>query len=139
MSALTEPVVGLIDMGLGNVRYTTRWCYDPADPYAVTIIFPAVVCDADGRDVTWRFARDLLDDALRTGAAGTSGGQVFVTAGDGTVALHLRGDGGASTTECAARTVSTFLARTYLLVPRGEEQIGDAIDQLLASIHAGGA
>ncbi|MEE1929474.1 SsgA family sporulation/cell division regulator [Streptomyces sp. TRM 70351] len=92
--------------------------YDSSDPLALRIVFPAEAA-LDGAEVTWLFARALLDEALR-GPAGL-GDVRFWPSRPGRTVLELKAPEGTALVELATEDLHRFLAATYAFVPAAEE------------------
>ncbi len=104
--------------------------YSAADPYAVRAVF-----SGDGMEVEWVFARDLL----RTGLVTPIGdGDVHVWPSWGTgrelVMISLTSPDGQAVLEAGAEDVRTFLDRTALVVPDGEESLYLDLDAAVARL-----
>jgi hypothetical protein len=104
--------------------------YSAADPYAVRAVF-----SGDGIEVEWVFARDLL----RTGLVTPIGdGDVHVWPSWGTgrelVMISLTSPDGQAVLEAGAEDVRTFLDRTALVVPDGEESLYLDLDAAVARL-----
>ena len=104
--------------------------YSAADPYAVRAVF-----SGDGMEVEWVFARDLL----RTGLVTPIGdGDVHVWPSWGTgrelVMSSLTSPDGQAVLEAGAEDVRTFLDRTALVVPDGEESLYLDLDAAVARL-----
>lgn len=115
------------------VRASLR--YDPADPYAVHVLFHAE--SAGGEAVSWSFARELLVTGLDE-PAGIGDVRVWPWAtprGD-FVALALSSPDGNALFEVPRSVLVRFLRRTYVVVPRGREaehlDVDTAVNRLLA-------
>jgi hypothetical protein len=115
------------------VRASLR--YDPADPYAVHVLFHAET--AGGEAVSWSFARELLVTGLDE-PAGIGDVRVWPWAtprGD-FVALALSSPDGNALFEVPRSVLVRFLRRTYVAVPRGREteylDLDAAVTRLLA-------
>jgi sporulation and cell division protein SsgA len=123
------------------VPLAAEWCYRSQDPYAVTMLLYA---GAD-EPVKWAFCRELLAVAL-LGPAGMGDVQAWPA-----TAPAASADGGAGTGEkiinimlgspdgCArfqagAAGIEKFLARTYEMVPAGQESGYLNIDAGLAEL-----
>jgi hypothetical protein len=98
------------------VRATLRYRQD--DPYAVELTIDLVT---DER-TRWTFSRDVLAAALR-GPAGTGEVQAWPLAGAGEklLTITLGPPGACARYEASAVRVESFLARSYELVPAGQE------------------
>jgi hypothetical protein len=115
--------------------------YDPADPYAVQVIFraqPAVDGTDDGAGapgVSWSFARDLLLDGL-TEPTGMGDVRVWPwrTGNDPVVAMALTSPDGHALFTVSRRDLRDFVARTFAVVPRGEERSYLDVDAALAEL-----
>jgi hypothetical protein len=115
------------------VRASLR--YDPADPYAVHVLFHAE--SAGGEPVSWSFARELLVTGLDE-PAGIGDVRVWPwnsPRGD-FVALALSSPDGNALFEVPRSVLVRFLRRTYVVVPRGKEtdhlDVDNAVTKLLA-------
>jgi hypothetical protein len=115
------------------VRASLR--YDPADPYAVHVLFHAE--SAGGEAVSWSFARELLMTGLDE-PAGMGDVRVWPwnnPRGD-FVALALSSPDGNALFEVPRSVLVRFLRRTYVVVPRGKEtellDLDAAVVRLLA-------
>jgi hypothetical protein len=105
--------------------------YDPAEPFAVT----ATVATAEG-DVTWIFARDLLDQGL-TEPSGEGDVAVWPSRSHGAavVCVALSSPSGQALLEADRIRLESFLRLSYQMVPAGEESehldLDGALDALL--------
>ncbi|NBM20727.1 SsgA family sporulation/cell division regulator [Streptomyces sp. GC420] len=100
-----------------TVRVTLR--YDSTDPLAVRITFPAEV-SLDGNPVTWAFARDLLEEGLRTPSGG---GDVQIwPCGRAQTVLEFHAPEGVALVQFDTAALRRFLMRSYALVGHGTEQ-----------------
>lgn len=116
------------------VRASLR--YDPADPYAVHILFHAE--SAGGEAVGWSFARDLLMTGLDE-PAGIGDVRVWPWAtprGD-FVALALSSPDGNALFEMSRGVLVRFLRRTCVVVPQGNEADQLDMDQTVTKLLAG--
>lgn len=114
------------------LRATLR--YDPADPFAVEATFKA----AD-ESISWVLGRDVLADGL-VGEAGI--GDVHVWPQEwhngepDMVLIELSSPDGHATLAVDAVDLTSFLRRTFQVVPQGSEgdflDLDDVIGQLLA-------
>ncbi|HEX3790473.1 MAG TPA: SsgA family sporulation/cell division regulator [Pseudonocardiaceae bacterium] len=94
----------------------TRWSYDSAEPFAVTVAF----CAERGRWVEWIFSRDLLIEGLSE-PAGL--GDLRVRPGEDTetLVLEIHSPSGEATFELDLDATEDFLQTTLELVPAGTE------------------
>jgi hypothetical protein len=116
------------------VRASLR--YDPADPYAVHILFHADA--AGGEPVGWSFARELLVTGLDE-PAGIGDVRVWPWAtprGD-FVALALSSPDGNALFEVPRGVLVRFLRRTCVAVPRGREAEQLDVDAAVTKLLAG--
>ncbi|MFI7387878.1 SsgA family sporulation/cell division regulator [Streptomyces sp. NPDC049813] len=103
--------------------------YASADPLAVQLVFPAAVT-LGGSDVTWEFARALLDEGLRLPSGA---GDVHVwPCGRARTAVELHAPGGMAVVHFDTAALHRFLQRAYALVPAGEEDVTSVVDRALA-------
>jgi hypothetical protein len=116
-----------------SIRASLR--YDPADPYAIHVLFHAE--STGGEAVSWSFARELLMTGLDE-PAGIGDVRVWPWAtprGD-FVALALSSPDGNALFEVTRSVLVRFLRRTYIVVPRGREaeylDLDAAVTRLLA-------
>jgi Streptomyces sporulation and cell division protein, SsgA len=110
------------------VPLTAEWCYSRQDPYAVTM---SLNTGAD-EPVKWTFCRELLAAALLA-PAGIGDVQAWPAAesaasaedGAGTsekiINIVLDSPDGCARFEAGAAGIEEFLARTYEVVPAGQE------------------
>lgn len=123
------------------VPLTAEWSYSREDPYAVTM---SLDTGAD-QPVLWTFARDLLAAALLA-PAGMGDVQVWPAAesdaaeagaetGGKVLNILLGSPDGSARFEIGAAGIEAFLARTFELVPAGQESgylnIDDGLVELL--------
>jgi sporulation and cell division protein SsgA len=95
--------------------------WDSEDPLAVTVGFPM----EEGHP-EWRFARDLMDDGLETGASDTLSDVCFMYSKEDADVLYMRliGESGSiAMIDTPASGVRIFLDETYEAVPRGSEVV----------------
>ncbi|MQS34509.1 SsgA family sporulation/cell division regulator [Streptomyces katsurahamanus] len=116
------------------VPVTVRVVYSADDPLAVRMVFPAAV-SLSGGDVTWIFARSLLDRGLR---APSGLGDVHIRPGDraGTT-VELRAAQGVALLRFATGRLRHFLLHSYATVPAGLEARALDIDGGLAALLRG--
>ncbi|MFI9352379.1 spore wall synthesis regulator SsgD [Streptomyces lydicus] len=96
--------------------------YDRADPFAVRLAFPPVA-SLDGAEVTWTFARELLEAGLRE-PAGAGDVQIWPANPDGereVVVVEFHTLDGMALVQFDALDLRSFLDRAYEIVPRGGE------------------
>ena len=123
------------------VPLAAEWCYSSQDPYAVTMLLYA---GAD-EPVKWTFCRELLAVAL-LGPAGMGDVQAWpatahaASAEDGAgpgekiINIMLGSPDGCARFEAGAAGIEKFLARTYEVVPAGQESGYLNIDAGLAEL-----
>ena len=92
--------------------------YDPADPFAVSILFTD-----EPVPVRWTFARDLLIEGFYEP---TGDGDVHVwpclnTEGAAVVVLELSSPSGEVLVQVSSRALSQFIHQMVAMVPRGTE------------------
>jgi hypothetical protein len=104
--------------------------YSAADPYAVRAVF-----SGDGVEVEWVFARDLLRTGLST-PIGDGDVHVWPSWGTGRelVMISLTSPDGQAVLEAGAEDVRTFLDRTAVVVPDGEESLYLDLDAAVARL-----
>ena len=105
--------------------------YQPADPLAVRMSFPPEI-SLDGSAVDWAFARELLDEGLRS-RAGRGDVRVRPAGPDRTV-MEFHADEGIAMVQLRTADVRQFLARSYEAVPAGCEQAHLDMDRGLAEL-----
>ena len=112
---------------------TAEFAYDPADPFAVSILFAD-----EPAPVRWTFARDLLIEGFYEP---TGDGDVHVwpclnTQGAAVVILELSSPSGEVLVQASSRSVSAFIHQMVAMVPQGSEadlvDLDAEIAQLLA-------
>ncbi|MCH9817151.1 MAG: SsgA family sporulation/cell division regulator [Actinomycetia bacterium] len=97
-----------------NGSVLAMFSYEPSDPFAVTARFTT-----GDLEVSWTFGRELL----REGLLGTSGlGDVrFSHRNRREINLDLVSPDGSARIVCDATALNRFLARSYALLPAGQE------------------
>jgi hypothetical protein len=107
----------------------SRWSYDPADPYAITLAFSA----EHGYWVMWSFARDLIIEGLWH-PVGLGDVRVRPESGSGpeVVVIELESPDGYAVVEIEREHVEKFVTATLEAVPPGTEQID--VDAFIAGI-----
>ncbi len=108
--------------------------YDPADPYAVSLVF-----FLSRREVVWVFARDLL---MRGVHEPVGEGDVTVQPSLGAdnravVALELFSPEGRALVQAPAREVLDFLQQTALSVPPGAESLYLPLEAAISALLVG--
>ncbi len=120
----------------GPTSVDARLRYDPTDPYAVWIIFPAESA-AYGEEVAWAFGRELLIIGLEA-PAGLGDVEVwpYGILYRNIIALELSSPEGHNLFHVPRRPLMIFLHRTLAEVPLGREtehlNLDPVIRQLLA-------
>lgn len=108
--------------------------YVAADPLAVQIVFPPEA-SLDGAEVTWIFARRLLEEGLRAPAGG---GDVQIwPCGRARTVLEFHAPQGAALVQFDRAVLRRFLLRTFAVVGPGREAAGLGLDQDLARLLGG--
>ncbi|NUS29472.1 MAG: SsgA family sporulation/cell division regulator [Streptomyces sp.] len=111
-----------------TLRYTSR------DPLAVHFVFPAWI-SLDGEELTWTFARALLEEGMGT-PAGV--GNVHVRPyGPACTAVEFRAPEGVAIVLFDTTTLHRFLRRSYTITEPGGEPVGPELEQGLASLLGG--
>lgn len=105
--------------------------FDPADPYAVTMVFRTGV-----QEVLWTFGRELLSEGRYEP---TGDGDVHVwpclsSDGGAVVIVELCSPDGELLVQAPARRIDTFVAAMLASVPDGQESAFVNFDDELASI-----
>ncbi|MEU1027045.1 SsgA family sporulation/cell division regulator [Streptomyces sp. NPDC005904] len=108
--------------------------YSAEDPLAVQITFPSEA-SLDGMEVTWIFARQLLEDGL---SAPAGGGDVRIwPCGWARTVLEFHSHQGMALVQFDRIALRRFLARSYSVVPDGEEEGGLDLDEGLSRLLGG--
>jgi hypothetical protein len=115
-----------------------RLGYDRADPYAVSLTFHI----PGDEPVTWMLARELLLDGVSVPSG--EGDVVFepVPGEDPDfpdIRIRLDSPAGTAVLYSPALPLIAFLGKTDQVVPMGEEQVAEDLDQQLARILGGAA
>jgi hypothetical protein len=102
---------------------TAEFGYDPADPFAVSILFAD-----EPSPVRWTFARELLIEGFYEP---TGDGDVHVwpclnTQGAAVVILELSSPSGEVLVQVGSRALSAFIRQMVAMVPQGSE--ADLVD-----------
>lgn len=116
----------------GAVPLMASLCYTGDDPYAIRMAFHV---GAD-EPVEWIFSRELLAEGI-DGPAGEGDVHVWPGTDHGLGILHvaLSSPFGHAHFEAPMISISEFLARTFAVIPAGQEStfinIDDELDELL--------
>ena len=107
--------------------------FDPADPYAVTMVFRTGV-----QEVRWTFGRELLVGGR---FEPTGDGDVHVwpclsSDGRAVVMIELRSPDGELLVQADSRSVDIFIAKMLSSVPDGQESVYVNFDDELAQLLA---
>ncbi|WP_330341694.1 SsgA family sporulation/cell division regulator [Streptomyces sp. NBC_00557] len=111
-----------------TLRYTTD------DPLAVFVDFPAEAA-LDGEEVTWVFARSLLDQGLRA-PAGHGDVQIWPYGRTRTV-LEFHSPHGLALLQFPSCALRRFLLRTYGAVGAGQEDLAGVVERGLSALFGG--
>lgn len=118
----------------GVQHIDTELCYDPRNPYAVTLRFHAGSESNDSTD--WVFARELL----RAGMLMPVGdGDVHVLPdltdeGFAAVLIELHAPGGSAVLRAPSWEIDGFLDATFASVPPGSEHVHLSVDDAIAAL-----
>jgi hypothetical protein len=108
--------------------------YTAAEPFAVHIKFPPHV-SADGEQVTWTFARTLLEEGLEASAG--IGDVRIRPCGRGRTAVEFHTPQGTAVIRFPTAALRRFLHRSYAVVEPGREDLGPDLDLGLMSLLGG--
>ncbi|WP_405870231.1 MULTISPECIES: SsgA family sporulation/cell division regulator [unclassified Streptomyces] len=111
------------------VPVTLRYASD--DPLAVHLVFPAWI-SFDGEEVTWTFARGLLEEGLGN-PAGLGNVHVRPCGLTHTI-VELRAPEGIAAVLFDSTDLHRFLLRSYEVTEPGGEPLEPALDQGLATL-----
>lgn len=117
-ASVTSDLELMLVAGDQMVGVPTVLAYDSSDPFAVTASF-----DTGGdAPIVWVFARDLLLEGLQR-PAGQGDVTVWPSIEDDGDTIHvaLSSPDGEAEFQASASQIERFLARTFALVPIGEE------------------
>ena len=114
------------------VSATLRYTAD--DPLAVFVDFPAEAA-LEGEEVTWTFARSLLDQGLRA-PAGHGDVQIWPYGRARTV-LEFHSPCGLALLQFSSSTLRRFLTRTYEVVAAGQEDVAGVVERGLTTLFGG--
>lgn len=105
--------------------------YAAADPLAVHVDFPPEA-SVDGAEVSWTFARALLEEGLGR-PAGTGDVHLWPCGAARTV-LELHAPAGMALLQFDTAALRRFLLRSYAVVAPGQEDVGAAVEQGLDAL-----
>ncbi|MEV7192024.1 SsgA family sporulation/cell division regulator [Streptomyces sp. NPDC093510] len=108
--------------------------YSAEDPLAVQMTFPSQA-SLDGVEVTWIFARELLEEGL---TAPTGSGDVHIwPCGRARTVLEFHSHQGLALVQFDRLALRRFLVRSYAVVPSGGEGEGLDLDEGLSRLLGG--
>lgn len=111
-----------------TLRYTAE------DPLAVFVDFPPEVT-LDGEDVTWTFARSLLDEGLDAPAGR---GDVHIwPCGRARTVLEFHSPWGIALLQFDTPALRRFLLHTYAVVAAGQEDVAEDVERGLSALFGG--
>ncbi|MEV7130253.1 SsgA family sporulation/cell division regulator [Streptomyces sp. NPDC093260] len=105
--------------------------YAAADPLAVHVDFPPEA-SVDGDDVSWTFARSLLEEGLAR-PAGTGDVRLW-PCGEARTVLELHAPSGRALLQFDTPELRRFLLRTHAVVAPGREDVGAAVERGLDAL-----
>ncbi|MEV8070922.1 MULTISPECIES: SsgA family sporulation/cell division regulator [unclassified Streptomyces] len=105
--------------------------YAAADPLAVHVDFPPEA-SVDGDEVSWTFARSLLEEGLAR-PAGTGDVHLW-PCGEARTVLELHAPSGMALLQFATPALRRFLLRTHAVVAPGREDVGAAVERGLDAL-----
>ncbi|QES47331.1 SsgA family sporulation/cell division regulator [Streptomyces venezuelae] len=109
-------------------------CYDRADPFAMRMAFPAPAT-LEGIEVSWTFARDLLEAGLdRPSGYGDVRVRPYET---GRTVIEFHAPEGVAIVLLASADLRHFLDRSCSVVPPGLEHLYLDVDHSLAELMRG--
>ena len=111
-----------------TLRYTT------GDPLAVFVDFPAEAA-LEGEDVSWTFARSLLDQGLRTPAG--HGDVPIWPYGRTRTVLEFHSPFGLALLQFPTSALRRFLLRSYEVVAAGQEDMAAVVERGLNALFGG--
>ncbi|GGW41295.1 hypothetical protein GCM10010503_16830 [Streptomyces lucensis JCM 4490] len=124
----------LVTAGDREVPVSTVIRYSTDDPLAVFVDFPAEAA-LDGEEVTWTFARSLLDQGLRAPAGH---GDVRIWPYDRTrTVLEFHSPYGLALLQFPAAALRRFLVRSYEVVAAGQEDMAAVVERGLSALFDG--
>jgi hypothetical protein len=119
------------DLSGRAVELAAAFSYDPGDPFAVTITFPA-----DSGDIRWVMCRGVLLLGL-TDPAGRGDLRLWPSideCGRAVVVLEFRSPHGRLTAQASTTEIHRFLSRTLVAVPAGTESSRLDLDGLVDAL-----
>jgi len=111
------------------VPVTLRYTSD--DPLAVHLVFPAWI-SLDGEEVTWTFARSLLEEGL--GSPAGLGTVRLRPYGPSRTVVELHSPDGTAAVSFDTTALYRFLGRSYEVTEPGGEPLEPALDRGLATL-----
>ncbi|MET7478374.1 SsgA family sporulation/cell division regulator [Streptomyces sp. NPDC005648] len=130
--ALEQPARGrLITADEQELPVPATLRYTSEDPLAVHLDFPPDV-SLDGTEVSWTFARSLLEEGLR-GPAGDGDVHLW-PCGRARTVVELHSPYGMALLQFDTSALRRFLLRTYAVVAAGQEDLGEAVDRGLSAL-----
>ncbi|MEU5534369.1 SsgA family sporulation/cell division regulator [Streptomyces sp. NPDC020362] len=114
------------------VSATLRYTAD--DPLAVFVDFPPEAT-LGGDEVTWTFARSLLDQGLRA-PAGHGDVQIWPCGHTRTV-VEFHSPCGLALIQFPTSALRRFLLNTYAMVPAGQEDVTAVVERGLSTLFGG--
>ena len=108
--------------------------YHADDPLAVFVDFPAEAA-LHGEEVTWTFARTLLDEGLRA-PSGHGDVQIWPYGRTRTV-VEFHSPHGMALLLFPASVLRRFLVRTYAVVANGHEDVESVVERGLSALFGG--
>ncbi|MFH9673092.1 SsgA family sporulation/cell division regulator [Streptomyces sp. NPDC017248] len=124
----------LVTAGDQEVPVPATLRYTAADPLAVYLDFPPEAA-LHGREVTWTFARSLLDEGLEAPAGH---GDVRVRPyGRTRTLLEFHSPHGVALLLFEVSALRRFLLRTYAMVPGGREDVTGVVERGLSALFGG--
>ena len=122
------------DDALVAVPVTLRYTSD--EPHAVHLVFPAWI-SLDDEEVTWTFARTLLEEGL---AGPASLGSVRLRPhGPSHIVVELHTPQGTAAVRFERRALHRFLTRSHELTDQEGEPAEQGLDRGVASLFGAGA
>ncbi|MFD4633793.1 SsgA family sporulation/cell division regulator [Streptomyces sp. NPDC058284] len=108
--------------------------YSAEDPVAIQMVFPSQA-SLDGAEVTWMFARQLLEEGM---SAPAGGGDVHIwPCGRARTVIEFRSHQGLALVQFDKMVLCRFLAQSYAVMPAGGQEESLALDQGLSRLLGG--